>query len=98
MQKKIGEEVRPIYETYCDICGAESTFVCRTCALDICDACMDPMERTQEFCVACPDEARELQKKIKDLARENVAKQQPFRDRLGEIKRAQIKKYRRNKE
>lgn len=99
MQKKIGEECHPIYEIYCDICGRVATFVCRTCALDICDDCMELVDKSQQFCTACPPEARELQEKIETLAREHVAKQQPFRDRLFKIKRKQINKYRKkNKE
>lgn len=95
MNKKIGEEVRPIFETYCDICGAPSECTCDTCALDICDSCAEPrLPSGRQHCVACPPEARELRDQMEVLARENAERQQPLRNRLFEIKRAQLKKYR----
>lgn len=99
MQKKIGEEVHPIFETFCDICGAPSECTCDTCALDICDICMEPRPPSgRQYCVACPPEAREIRDQMEAIARKRCDEEQPLRERLFDIKRAQIKKYRTAKE
>jgi len=94
VNKKTGEEVRPIFETFCDICGAPSECTCRTCALDICSDCMVFEYDTQKFCTACPPELIELQKEIEVIVKKRNDEEQPIRERMFELKRDQLKKYR----